>query len=162
MRKLLIALALTACAESAVMACSCIAPGPPEESRSFAREVTPGLVAIVEAEALTEYRPGGAGERVRVRRTLYGKAPRTLRIERREFASSASCDLLLERGQRTVLVLRRGTGGAYRMQGLCDDFLTSRSHLPILLDEARRSAGKPRKAGERASLCPERRVSAGA
>jgi len=94
MRKLLVALALTACAEGAALACSCIAPGPPEESRPFAREVAQGLVAIVEAEALTAYR-GNAGEQVRVRRTLFGKAPRTLRIERPPYASSASCDLLL-------------------------------------------------------------------
>jgi hypothetical protein len=162
MRKLLIVLALTAGIESGALACSCIAPGPPEESRPFAREVAQGLVAIVEAEALTEFR-GSAGEQVRVRRTLYGKAPRTLRIERAPYASSASCDLLLARGQRKVLMLRRGKEGAYRMQGLCDDFLTSERHLPMMIEEARRSSGMPRRGGERASTCPPKReVSAGA
>jgi hypothetical protein len=126
MRKLLIALALTAGIESAALPCSCVVPSSLDDARvsSSAREAAQGLVAVVEAEAITGY-GGGAGEQVRVRRTLFGKAPRTLRIERRPSASSASCDLLLERGQRKVLMLRRGNGGTYRMQGLCDDFLTS-------------------------------------
>jgi hypothetical protein len=161
MRKLLLVLALTAGLESVALACSCIAPGPPEESRAEARHAVQGLVAIVEADVLTEYRPGGAGEQVRVRRTLFGKAPRTLRIERGSFASSASCDLLLERGRRKVLMLRRGKGGTYQMQSLCSDFLTSERYLPMVIEEARRPS--PSKAGERASICPPKReISAGA
>ena len=154
MRRLLLALALTVTAEAAALACSCIAPGTPEESRPFAREAAQGIVAIVEAEAVTEYRPGSAGEQVRVHRTLFGEAPATLRIERGPFASSASCDLLLTRGERKVLVLSRGSVGAYQMQSLCSDFLTSERYLPILIEEARRSSGIPGKAGERAHNCP--------
>lgn len=151
MRKIVLSLALLAGAESAALACSCIAPSPPEESRADARQAVQGIVAIVEAEAITEYRPGGPGEQVRVHRILFGEAPQTLRIERREFASSASCDLLLNRGERKVLILRRGEGVAYRMQGLCSDYLTSERYLPITLEEARQS---PNEAGERAAACP--------
>ncbi len=144
MRKFLIGLALVAAAETAALACSCIAPGTPEESRSVARETLRGAVAIVEADVLSEYRPGGAGEQVRVRRLLWGRAPRDLRIERRDFASSASCDLLLSRGQRRFLILypaenRRYAGRRFRIQSLCSDFLVSdRGFLAVTLEEARR------------------------
>lgn len=154
MRKTLLGLVLLVGVESAALACSCMAPGSPEESRAHAREVAPGIVAIVEAEAVTEYRPGTGGEQVRVNRTLFGSAPPTLRIERGEFASSASCDLLLNRGERKVLILSKGEGGVYRMQSLCSDYLASDRYLPILLEEVRRSAGAPDKAGERADKCP--------
>jgi hypothetical protein len=157
MRKLLLVLALAAGAESAALACSCIVPAPPEQSRAEARHAVQDLVAIVEADVLTAYRPGSAGEQVRVRRTLFGKAPKTLRIDRGPFASSASCDLLLERGKRKVLLLRRGKGGAYQMQSLCSDFLTSERYLPVVIQEARRTRATPGKAGERASICPTKR-----
>ena len=48
----------------------------PVERRSHAREVARGALALVEAELVTPYdgRPG-RGERLRVRRTLAGRAP---------------------------------------------------------------------------------------
>ena len=144
MRRFLIGLAAIAAAESVALACSCIAPGTPEESRTLAREETRRALAIVEADVLSEYRQGGAGEQVRVRRTLWGRAPSSFRIDRREFASSASCDLLLQRGQRKVLILypaedRRHVGRRFRIQSLCSDFLTSnRGFLAVTLQEARR------------------------
>jgi hypothetical protein len=143
MRLLLAALLLVA-AETAALACSCMAPSTPEQSRPMAREAVRRAVAIVEAEAIGEYRPGGAGELVRVRRLLWGSAPRQLRIERSEFASSASCDLLLRRGERKILILypTAGRGGRYSMQSLCSDYLVSdRGFLAVTLQEARRRRG---------------------
>jgi hypothetical protein len=144
MRTFLIGLALALAAETAALACSCIAPGTPAESRPMAREFVKAAVAIVEVQALSEYRPGGAGERVRVRRTLWGKAPKEFRIERREHASSASCDLLLGKGQRKLLILYparnpRQRGRQFGMQSLCSDYLLSdRGFLQVTLEEARR------------------------
>jgi hypothetical protein len=144
MRKLALGLLLLAAAETAALACSCIAPGTPEQSRSIAREAVKSAVAIVEVQALSGYRQGGAGERVRVRKILWGKAPAEFRIERSSFASSASCDLLLTPGQRKVLILEPATkprerGRVFRMQSLCSDYLTSdRGFLQVTLEEARR------------------------
>jgi hypothetical protein len=144
MRKILLGLSLIVGLEAAALACSCIAPGSPEESRTLAREVAGKTSAIVEVDVLSEYRPGGPGELVRLRRTLFGKAPKSFRIHRGPFASDASCDLLLRKGQRKVLILsspagNRFTGQRFQMQNLCSDFLTSdRGYLAVLLQEARR------------------------
>lgn len=158
MRKFILGLALLVGVEGAALACSCMAPDSPEQSRAAARVAVQGVVAIVEAEAITDYRPNGPGEQVRVHRTLFGQAPETLQIERREFASSASCDLLLNKGERKVLMLRRSEAGTYEMQSLCSDFLTSERYLPMTMQEARGSAESPRKAGERAGRCPRKRA----
>ncbi len=144
MRKLLIGLSLILGVEAAALACSCMAPESPEASRAMAREVVKNAVAIVEVDVLSEYRPGGPGELVRLRRTLFGKAPKSFRIQRGPFASDASCDLLLRKGQRKVLVLSRPagnrfTGQRFQMQSLCSDYLTSdRGYLAMTLQEARR------------------------
>jgi hypothetical protein len=155
MRHVLVALALLAGAEGAALACSCIPPMPPEQARDIAREAVQGAVAIVEAEAISGYRPGGPGEQVRVHRILFGHAPQLLHIQRSDFASSASCDLLLTVGERKVLILERGEGGAYRMQSLCSDYLASEEYLPVTLEEAARA--RTVKAGERAATCPKAR-----
>ena len=149
MRTFVYAVLLIAAAESAALACSYIAPGPPEEMRPMARQAVERAVAIVEADVLSEYRVGGPGERVRVRRVLWGDAPTEFQIARGEFASSASCDLLLTRGERKVLILypadggdglgRRLGPGRFTIQSLCSDFLLSdRGYLDITLEEARR------------------------
>ena len=149
MRKLLTGLLLILAAEGAALACSCIAPGTPEESREIAREIVRNAVAIVEVDVLSEYRVGGEGELVRVRNVLWGQAPREFRIARGEFASSSSCDLLLERGQRKHLILypvgqgefaeRRSGRGDFEIHSLCSDFLLSdRGYLAVTLEEARR------------------------
>jgi len=144
-----LALLLVAVAEGAALACSCLAPGTPEDSRVFAREAVRNAVAIVEVDVLSEYRPGGEGELVRVVRTLWGEAPRDVRLARSEFASGASCDLLLAAGQRKLLILSRGQGGRFVMQNLCSDFLLGDGgYLDVTLDEARRR-GNPAPAGER-------------
>ncbi|MBA3677427.1 MAG: hypothetical protein H0W74_08505 [Sphingosinicella sp.] len=158
--RMLLPLALLAGGETAALACSCIAPGPPEEARAQAREVTRNIVAIVDAEAITEYRPDGGGEEVIVHRTLFGEAPKNFRIERSPSASSVSCDLLLKPRERKILILTRSSGGRYQIQNLCSDYLTSGAYLPILLDESARSSGQPNPAGERAAICPGREVSA--
>ena len=144
MRKILLGLSLILGLEAAALACSCMAPGPPGESRTLAREVAGKTIAIVEVDVLSEYRPRGPGELVRLRRTLFGKVPKSFRIHRGPFASDASCDLLLRTGQRKVLILSRPagnrfTGQRYQIQSLCSDFLTSdRGYLSVLLQEARR------------------------
>ena len=150
MRHWFFAALLVAAAESAALACSCIAPGTPEESRDLAREVVRKAVAIAEVEVLSEYRPDGEGERVRVVRTLWGEAPSEFRLARPDFASSASCDLLLEAGQRKILILSPAEGGRFAMQSLCSDFLVSdRGFLDVTLDEARRRDAPAPPAGER-------------
>jgi hypothetical protein len=123
-----------------------MAPESPEASRGIAREAVRNAVAIVEVDVLSEYRPGpgGAGETVRLRRTLFGSAPKTFRLQRGPSASDASCDLLLRKGQRKVLILSRPagnrfTGQRFQIQSLCSDHLTSgRGYLAVTLQEARR------------------------
>lgn len=142
MRHVLIGLALVAAAETAALACSCLAPATPAQSRPMAREAVREAVAIAEVQVLSGYRPGGAGERVRVRKLLWGKAPGAFRIERSGFASSASCDLLLVPGQRKRLILYpaadpRQRGRAFRMQSLCSDYLLDGRFLAVTLQEAR-------------------------
>jgi hypothetical protein len=144
MRRLVIGVVLFVAAEAAALACSCVAPGTAAESRAAAREALSGAVAIVEADVLSAYAFGGAGERVRVRATLWGKAPREFRIARGRHASSASCDLLLPSGQRRILMLRPAASGwfgarRYTIQSLCSDYLfNDRRFLPLTLQEARR------------------------
>ncbi len=110
----------------------------------MAREVVKNAVAIVEVDVLSEYRSGGRGERVRLRRTLFGRAPSSFAIQRGPHASDASCDLLLRKGQRKVLILsnpagNRFTGLRFHIQSLCSDYLTSdRGYLAVTLQEARR------------------------
>jgi hypothetical protein len=144
MRRLLTGFVLFAAAEAAALACSCVPPGTPAESRAAAREALRGAVAIVEADVLSQYVPGGSGEQVRVRATLWGKAPREFRIARGRHASCASCDLLLPAGQRRILLLRPAPNGwfgarRFTIQSLCSDYLfTDRRFLPLTLQEARR------------------------
>ena len=146
MRIWLIGLAVAVAAESAALACSCVAPGTPEQSRAAAREAVRGAAAIVDADILTEYRPGqrAGGERVRVRRVLWGKAPRAFRIERGPHASGAACDHLFAAGERRILLLRPAPGGwlgerRFTVQNLCSDYLfNDRRFLKVTLEEARR------------------------
>jgi hypothetical protein len=144
MRLFPIGLALAMAAETAALACSCLPPGTPAQSRPLAREAVKRAVAIVDVQVLSDYSAGGAGERVRVRRTLWGKAPAEFRIERSDHASSASCDALLEKGQRKLLILYparnpRQRGRQFAMQSLCSDYLVSdRGFLQVTLEEARR------------------------
>jgi hypothetical protein len=142
MRKFLYGMMLVAAAEGAALACSCIAPGTPEQSRGLARDAVRNAIAIVEVEVVSGYRPGSIGEEVRVRRLLWGRAPNSFGIERRAIPSSAACDLLLTTGQRKVLILYPAATGRHRrfvIQNSCSDFLVNtRGHLAVTLQEARR------------------------
>lgn len=144
MRKTLIAAFLIAGVEAAALACSSIMPAGPEQSRASARDAVRGAFAIVEVDVLSGYRPTGRGEQVRVRRVLFGQAPRTFRIARGPFASDASCDLLLTPGRRKVLILHRDARGGIAMQGLRSDYLTAEAYLPVTLAEARKASGRAR------------------
>ena len=139
MGKLLIALMLVFGLEGQLLACSCVAPDAPEQSRPAAREAVKGAVAIVDVVALRDYGfASGRGERVRVLRTHFGRAPKQFEIARRASASSASCDLLLGRGQRKTLILYPASRGRFRIQSLCSDFLVGApGHLAVTLQEAR-------------------------
>ncbi len=53
MRRLWLGLVAAAALETAALACSCIAPGTPEESRTFARDAVRNAVAIVDADVLS-------------------------------------------------------------------------------------------------------------
>ena len=159
-----LALLLVAAAESAALACSCLAPGTPQETHRRAREALRNAVAIVEADVLSEYRGGSEGERVRVVRTLWGEAPEEFRVARGEFASSAACDMLLAQGERRLLILYdpedilevsrsesyRARPGEFSIQSICSDYLVRDGYLNVTLQEARRlrrGAGRP--GGER-------------
>jgi len=140
MGKLLIALLLVLGCEATALACSCVPPSPPEQSRQAAREIVQGAVAIVVVQALRDFEfASGRGERVRVLRTRWGRAPKQFEIQRRASASSASCDLLLSKGQRKTLILYPAGVGRYRIQNLCSDYLVGTpGHLAVTLQEARR------------------------
>lgn len=145
MRFLILSLSLIIAAEGAALACSCIAPGTPEQARSFSREVVRGAAAIVEVDVLSGYDPRRRrAEVVRVRRTLFGRAPASFHIYRPAPPGSASCDIELSRGERRILVIYPAaaswwTRGQYRIHGLCSDSLVREPrYLAVLLEEARR------------------------
>lgn len=136
--------------ESAAFACSCLATDDPVELRRLAAETAPNAVALVEVETVLPYaESNGAGDRMRVIRTLAGTAAAEFRVARGAFPSSASCDLLFDKGQRDVVLLYPASGAAateptYRISGLCTAHLLDN---PIFRDEvARLMAGLP---GER-------------
>jgi hypothetical protein len=107
MNRLLLVLLLFLAGEGAALACSCIRPPTdPAQQRTHAREIAKGAVALVEVELAAPYdERSGRGERLRVRRTLAGRAPAVFEVERHHAPSSASCDVEFERGIRTWLVL---------------------------------------------------------
>lgn len=131
---------------TAALACSCVAPSSPAQSREFARSAVEHAVAIVEIRVLSAYDARSQrGERVQVRRVLWGRAPNRFELERGPSPSSASCDLLFRAGERRYMILypaeRRTRGGParFRPHGLCTDHLVQApGHRAILLEEARR------------------------
>ena len=145
MRNWIVGALIFVAAETVAIACSCMAPGSPEQSRPAAREAVRNASAIVEVDVLSGYdQQYRRGERVTVRRTLFGRAPARFEVYRLNSPSSASCDIELTRGERRILILypapRRMWGQTrYRIQSLCSDYLTERSrYLPVTLQEARR------------------------
>lgn len=136
---------------SAALACSCLYTEDPQELRSLAKDAAGNALALVETETvLTFQESNGAGDRMRVVRTLVGTAPPEFRVERGPFPSSASCDQLFEKGQRALLILyppAQPTTGEpkYRISGLCTDGLLQQAPYR---DELVRLLGS-RAAGER-------------
>jgi hypothetical protein len=120
---------------TAAYACSCVASDDPVELRQYAADTAKSALALVEAETLIAYQQGGPGESMRVVRTLAGNAPAQFRIERGPFPSSATCDVLYEKGQKALIVLygpSAQTPGTYRTSGLCTGMMLEK---PAFRDE---------------------------
>ena len=131
---------------TAALACSCLATEDPVELRNLAPEAAKNALALVEVETLVPFAESkGAGDRMRIVRILAGAAEPEFRVERGHFPSSASCDLLFERGQRGTIILYpaapRATGDGlptYRISGLCTGHLLDQ---PVLRGEIIRLIG---------------------
>ena len=125
------------------LACSCMNTDDPQQLSAFAADAAKNAVALIEAETLVTYEASGrTGESMRVVRTLAGNAAPTFRVERGHLPSSASCDILYEKGQRAVMILYPATdatgGKVYRTSGLCTDLLLAK---PAFRDEVARHIG---------------------
>lgn len=147
-----LALAALLVAETAAIACSCMDSDDPAELRKLAGEVATNAIAMVEVETTATWDESkGAGDRMRVIRTLVGNgvAP-SFRVARRPFASSASCDLLFEKGQRDIVLLfaaeSASAGPSYRISGLCTAHLLDK---PVFRDEVARLMTERLGRGER-------------
>ena len=130
MRHLLgfVAVVLIAAAETAALACTCIAlPSDAAERRRLASDVAEGAVALVEVELDRPYDAAAArGERLRVVSTLAGGAPATVDVERDGPPNAAGCDLGFRRGERVIVMLyppRAADAGEARFR-LADKCLT--------------------------------------
>ena len=129
MPRSLLLLLLFLAGESAALACSCIRPPTdPAQQRVHAREVARGALALVEVELIAPYDERmGRGERLRVRRTLAGRAPALFEVERNHAPSSASCDVEFQRGARAWVVLyapqMRGRTIRYRVSASCTGYM---------------------------------------
>ena len=113
-------------AETTAIACSCLATDDPVELKALAADAAKDAVAMVEVETILTFEESkGAGDRMRVVQALAGQmVAGEFRVERGEFPSSASCDLLFEKGQRDVVMLYAAPGSpapepTYRISGLC-------------------------------------------
>lgn len=139
-------------AETAAIACSCMNTDDPAQLREFAADVVRGAVAMVEVETVLSYEESkGAGDRMRVLRTLAGDAAGEFTVHRRTFPSGASCDLLFERGQRGIVLLypvSEPAGGrpAYRISGLCTAHLLDK---PLFRTEVKKLMAAARGRAER-------------
>lgn len=138
-------------AETAAIACSCLATDDPAQLRAMAADAAKGAVAMVEVETILSYQASqGAGDRMRVIRTLTGAAPGEFRVERGHMPSSASCDLLFDEGQHDIVLLYPASASAggqpvYRISGLCTAHLLDK---PLFRDEIARIMAQ-QTAGER-------------
>lgn len=115
--------------ESAALACSCIRPPTdPAQQRVHAREVARGALALVEVELVAPFDERlNRGERLRVRRTLAGRAPAVFEVERQNRPSSAACDVEFRPGARTWIVLyaprMRGRVIRRRISSTCTGYM---------------------------------------
>ena len=138
--------------ETAAIACSCMDTDDPAQLRELAAEVAKNAVAMVELETVLSFEASkGAGDRMRVVRTLAGRAIGEFRVARGHFPSSASCDLLFEKGQRDVVLLYPAAASAggqpvYRISGLCTAHLLDK---PLFRVEVARLMAEHAAPGER-------------
>ena len=109
---LFLATALIATAETAALACTCIAlPTDAAERTSLARDVADGAVALVEVELDRAYdAAAGRGERLRLVATLAGAAPALIDVERDGPPNGAGCDVEFAAGRRTIVMLYPARG----------------------------------------------------
>ena len=129
MRAAYLTLAALLVLPSAALACSCMDTDDPAQLRELADDAPRGAVALAEVEAITAYDPmNSTGETVRVTRTFAGEVPSNFQIERRQFASGASCDDILQPGQKRVVLLFPVEGSArFRMSSLCTNLLLEKA-----------------------------------
>ena len=131
MKRVLSALVGLLALPSAALACSCLKTEDPAQLRELAKDAARGAVALVEVEAVRGYdASAGTGEDVQITRTLAGAAAKDFRVARRQFASSASCDDLLQTGQRKIMILYPATDASsdrptYRVSSSCTNLLMS-------------------------------------
>ena len=128
---------------TAALACSCVNTDDPVELRTYAADSAELAVAVVEVETLSAFDPKtGAGERMRVVRSLAGPVSGEFAVQRGPFPSSASCDQLYEKGQRAVVLLyesqQAASGQVYKISGLCTVHLLEK---PVFRDEIIRLIG---------------------
>ena len=129
MPRLLLIPLLFLAGESAALACSCIRPPiDPAQQRVHAREVARGALALVEVELVAPFDERlKRGERLRVRRTLAGRAPALFEIERQNRPSSAACDVEFRKGLKTLVVLyaprMSGRTVRYRISSTCTGYM---------------------------------------
>ena len=149
----LLAAAALIAAETAAIACSCLNTDDPAKLKAMAPDAAKGAVAIVEVETILTFDESkGAGDRMRVVKALAGqRLSGKFRVERGDFPSSASCDLLFEKGQRDVVLLypAPGPSGAepvYRTSGLCTAHLLDK---PVFRNEVARLMAASTGFGER-------------
>ena len=98
---------LAMAAETAALACTCIAlPVDAAERRELAGDVADGAVALVEVELDRGYdSAAGRGERLRVVSTLAGRAPAAIEVERDGTPDTGRCDLEFRPGERVIVLL---------------------------------------------------------
>lgn len=162
MRRLLIAIAMFLGGESSALACSCLArPVDPVKLRALANEIAADATALVEVDVRSGYDvQSRRGERMRVRRTFAGRAPREFRLARGDRPpSSAMCDVdYYVAGSRPIMLIYpadrpRGRGQAqFRDAGLCVSMYLHDAGFRQMLVEAMRR----RPARERTSAAPAR------
>ena len=144
MKPAFVALAALLALPSAAIACSCIDTNDPVELRKFAQDSVGGAIALVELEAIASYDPmKDEGEKVRVVRTLAGKAPESFQLARRRFASGATCDDVFAAGQRKLVLLYPVDGSAnYRVSSLCTNLLIEKASFRDAVIERVGSVGE--------------------
>ncbi len=104
----------------------------PAQLRTLAADTAKDAVALVEVEMLVPFHESnGAGDQLRVVRTIAGSASGKFHVERGDFPSSASCDQLFDKGQRSLVVLypatkARSADPTYRISSLCTGLLLER------------------------------------